>query len=82
MSAVEVLKTLWGGGGEERKIASNKQFLRFSTLFFTFMENFLPFSSNLKFHLLTFLSLEGPKPCFLENGEKDLKIMKCILSVS
>ena len=60
VSAVEVIRTV--GKGE---IAGNEQFLLFP-LFSTHLENFLPFSSSLKFSSANSFSLEESKICCLE----------------
>ena len=46
------------GKGE---IARNEQFLLFPTVFFTLLENFLPFSSNLKLLSVNSFRLEETK---------------------
>ena len=53
------------GKGE---IARNDQFLLFPTVFFTHLENFLPFSSNLKISSANSFNLEESKICRLEKG--------------
>ena len=53
------------GKGE---IANNEQFLLFPTVFSTGLENFLPFSSNLKLSAANSFSLEGAKICRLGKG--------------
>ena len=53
------------GKGE---IARNEQFLFFPTLFSTRLDNFLPFSSNLKLTSANSLSLEESKICRLVMG--------------
>ena len=50
------------GKGE---IAQNEQFLPFPTVFSTFLENFLVFSSNLKLSSANSFSLEESKICRL-----------------
>ena len=64
MSAIQVfLKTLWEKGG----IAGNKQFLLFP-VFFTCLENYLPFLSNFKLSCARSFSLEGSKTDCLGKG--------------
>ena len=53
------------GKGE---IALNEQFLLFPTVFSTLLENFLPFSSNLKLSSANSFSLEEYKICRLGKG--------------
>ena len=62
VSAVQVFLKNTVGKGE---IACNKQFLLFSTMFSTCLENFLPFSSNLKLSCANSFSLEASKICCL-----------------
>ena len=53
------------GKGE---IARNEQFLLFPTVFSTRLDNFLPFSSNLKLSSANSFSLEESKICHLVMG--------------
>ena len=53
------------GKGE---IARNEQFLLFPTLFYSILENFLPFPSRLKLLSANSFSLEESKVCLLEKG--------------
>ena len=53
------------GKGE---IAHDEQFLLFPTLFSTHLENFLPFSSNLKLSSAESFRLEESKICRLGEG--------------
>ena len=53
------------GKGE---IARNEQFLLFPTVFSTPLDNFLPFSSNLKLSSANYFSLEESKICHLVMG--------------
>ena len=53
------------GKGE---IAGNKKFILFPQCFLTHLENFLPFSSNLKLSSANSSSLEKSKTCRLGNG--------------
>ena len=53
------------GKGE---IAHNEQFLLFPQVFSTLLENFLPFSSNLKLFSASSFSLEESKICCLGKG--------------
>ena len=53
------------GKGE---IAHNEQFLPFPTMFSTHLENFLPFSSNLKLSSVNSSSLEESQICRLGKG--------------
>ena len=50
------------------EIAHNEQFLLFSTVFSTRLDNFLPFSSNLKLSSANSFSLEESKICCLVMG--------------
>ena len=50
------------------EIACNVQFLLFSTVFSTCLDNFLPFSSNLKLSSANSFSLEESKICRLVMG--------------
>ena len=63
--STSLLKTLWGKG----EIARNEQFLLFPTVFSTLLENFLPFSSNLKLSSANSFNLEESKICRLEKGQ-------------
>ena len=54
-----------GGKGE---IAHNEQFLLFPPVFSTRLDNFLPFSSNLKLTSANSFSLEESKICRLVMG--------------
>ena len=50
------------------EIARNEQFSPFPTVFFTCLDNFLPFSSNLKLSSANPFSLEECKICRLVMG--------------
>ena len=52
----------------EEEIARNERFLLFKTVFSTLLENFLPFSSNLKLSSANSFSLEESKICGLGKG--------------
>ena len=58
------------------EIARNEQFLLFPQFFSTLLDNFLPFSSNLKLSSANSLSLEQSKICRL--GKGSLTILKTI----
>ena len=64
MSAVQDLKTLW----EKEKLLVRSNFSFSPTVFSTFVENFLPFSSNLKLSSAKSFSLEESEVCRLEKG--------------
>ena len=53
------------GKGE---IARNEQFLLFPSVFSTYLESFLPFSTNLKLSSAKSFSLDEPKICRLGKG--------------
>ena len=62
--SISLMKTLWGKG----EIARNEQFLLFPTVFSTCLENFKPFSLNLKLSSASSFSLEESKICRLGKG--------------
>ena len=59
-----ILKTMWGK--ERLLVTSNFSF--FPTVFFTHLENFLPFSSNLKLSSANSFTWEESKICYLGKG--------------
>ena len=54
--------------GEKKENARNEQFLLFPQCFSTFLENFVPFSSNLELSSENAFSLEESKICRLGKG--------------
>ena len=65
--SVSAVQVFWKHFGE-REIAHNKWFLLFHTVVFTYLENLLPFSSNLKLSSAKSFSLEESKICRLGKG--------------